>query len=103
MTIQSTIEAKLTEQFKPALLSVENESHGHNVAPNSETHFKVVMVCESFAGKRKVARHQAVYSVLQAELEAGVHALALHLYDTVEWQARGAAPDSPACMGGSKK
>jgi len=103
MTVQSTMEQKLTEAFAPKTLQVENESHQHAVPKNSETHFKVVMVSDAFAGKRKIARHQAVYGLLDAELKGGVHALTLHLYTPEEWQQRGSpAPESPACMGGSK-
>jgi len=103
MSIQASIESKLSQQFSPLLMAVENESHGHNVAANSETHFKVVMVSDDFVDKRKVARHQAVYACLADELQQGVHALALHLYSPDEWRERETAPESPKCMGGSKK
>jgi BolA protein len=40
---------------------------------------------------------------LAEELQNGVHALALHTYSLGEWQVRHQqAPESPACMGGSK-
>ncbi len=103
MSIQASIETKLAAQFSPTFMDVANESHGHNVAPNSETHFKVVMVSDTFLDKRKVARHQAVYGCLAAELAGGVHALALHLYTPEEWENVDAAPSTPNCMGGSKK
>lgn len=52
----------------------------------------------------KVRRHQAIYKVLAEELAGPVHALALHLYSPEEWEATGhTAPESPNCMGGSKK
>jgi stress-induced morphogen len=103
MTMQSTITTKLQAAFAPAHLEVENESHQHSVPPGSETHFKVVLVTDAFAGKRAVARHQLVYSTLAAELKGGVHALALHTYTPAEWAERAVAPDSPQCMGGSKR
>lgn len=103
MTIQTTIEQKLVQAFNGDLLTVENESHKHNVPPNSETHFKVTLVSGDFQGQGKVKRHQAVYGLLAEELSAGVHALALHLYTPAEWAETGqVAPDSPNCMGGSK-
>lgn len=103
MSIQPGMEAKLRDAFQVTHLSVENESHQHSVPKHSETHFKVVLVSDDFEGKGKVARHQAVYRVLQAELQAGVHALALHVYTEREWAARHAsAPASPTCMGGSR-
>ncbi|MBZ2167609.1 MULTISPECIES: BolA family protein [Marinobacter] len=104
MKIQNSIETKLHQAFSVQALRVENESHKHSVPPNSETHFKVTLVSPDFDGQMKVRRHQAIYNVLAEELAGGVHALALHLYSPDEWQAAGeAAPDSPNCMGGSKK
>jgi BolA family transcriptional regulator, general stress-responsive regulator len=93
----------LSQQLAPLHLDVINESHGHSVAPGSETHFKVVAVSALFEGRRPVARHQLVYQACADELNAGLHALALHLYTPEEWQARAQqAPASPACLGGSK-
>lgn len=97
--VETSIEAKLTRGFAPHYMSVENESHMHNVPPGSESHFKVVIVSDQFAGKRLVQRHQMVYQQLQEELAGAVHALAIHAYTQPEWQAKGEAPDSPQCMG----
>lgn len=103
MTIQAVIEEKLAAALDPAHLEVLNESHQHNVPPNSETHFKVVVVADAFEGKRKVARHQSVYALVSEELAGPVHALALHTYTRDEWAERfGEAPLSPPCLGGSK-
>lgn len=103
MSVQQSIEQALQEAFSPSELSVVNESHMHSVPPGSESHFKVVLVCDAFAGLRPVARHQQVYQVLADQLAGGVHALALHTYTRAEWRARAAAePESPACMGGSR-
>jgi BolA protein len=103
MKIQTDIEAKLTADFQPLEMVVVNESHMHSVPANSETHFKVVLVSAAFDGKRKVARHQQVYSCLKVELAGCVHALALHTYTQEEWQEmQDKVPDSPNCLGGSK-
>lgn len=102
-SIQSRIEQKLKTTFAPAELQVTNESHMHSVPPNSETHFKVVVVSDQFAGKRSVARHQAIYQTLAEEVQGPVHALAIHTYTPEEWAANQAsAPASPNCRGGSK-
>lgn len=101
--VQSRIEEKLQAAFTPAALQVINESHMHSVPPGSETHFKVVVVSDKFAGKRSVARHQAIYQTLSEEVQGPVHALAIHTYTPEEWQANQAtSPDSPTCRGGSK-
>lgn len=103
MNVQETIIGKLQQGLSPAHLEVVNESHMHSVPPNSETHFKLVIVADGFEGKRQVQRHQLVYGLLKDELASGVHALALHTYSPQEWVETGIAPDSPKCMGGSKK
>jgi BolA protein len=101
--VQAGIEEKLQAQFSPQFLSVENESHMHSVPPNSETHFKVVIVTAVFEGKRKVARQQSIYALLADELKGPVHALAMHTYTPDEWALRNQpAPESPNCLGGSK-
>jgi len=103
MTIQHSIEQKLGQAFNSDYLTVENESHKHNVPANSETHFKVTLVSAAFDGQGRVKRHQSIYGLLSEELSGGVHALALHLYTPDEWAESGqAAPESPNCLGGSK-
>lgn len=103
MSVQQEIEARLRDALAPEWLEVLNESHMHSVPPNSETHFKVVAVSESFAGQRVVGRHRQVYAALTEQLEGPVHALALHTYTPDEWRERqGEAPASPDCQGGSK-
>ena len=67
MAIQTQIEQKLAS-LTPDVLRVENESHMHHVPPDSETHFKVTLVSERFAGLMPVKRHQLIYSLLAAEL-----------------------------------
>ncbi|WP_119396326.1 BolA family protein [Salinibius halmophilus] len=99
MIIEQSIRRKLNESLTPEYLEVINESHMHNVAKGSETHFKVVLVSDVFDGMRPVKRHQKIYSILADELAGEVHALALHTYSPVEWQ--GSAPASPACRGGA--
>ncbi len=100
--IESRILTKLSESFAPVHLEVLNESYMHAVPAGSETHFKVVLAADSFAGKRQVQRHQAVYACLADELKNGVHALALHTFSSEEWQTSAVVPASPLCMGGSK-
>lgn len=103
MNIQNTIYDKLAEALSPDHLEVINESDQHNVPPNSETHFKIVVVAAEFDGKRKVARQQRIYGLLAEELAGPVHALAQHTYTAEEWSERhGQAPLSPPCLGGSK-
>jgi BolA protein len=102
MSIQQTITSKLEQALSPEHLEVINESHMHNVPEGSESHFKVVIVSDAFKDKMLLARHRMVNKALQAELEGGVHALALHTLTMEEWFEKGKAPESPPCEGGSK-
>lgn len=102
MNVQQQIENTLTQLLNPVVLDVVNESSQHNVPPDSQTHFKVVIVSEQFVGQRKVARHQQVYGAVSEQMAGPVHALALHTYTPEEWQVQDNSPQSPNCMGGSK-
>jgi BolA protein len=96
------IESKLSDAFSPMHVEVVDESHMHNVPAGAESHFKVTLVSEQFTGKTLIARHREVNTALKAELENGIHALALHTMTPEEWFAKGGqAPESPPCMGGS--
>lgn len=102
MQRQELITHRLLEALPLIHYEVVNESHQHGVPPGSETHFKLVLVSPVFTGLRPVARHQKIYALLADEMPKGLHAIALHTYTPDEWQAVAAAPDSPACRGGSK-
>lgn len=103
MSVQEQLQTRLSAAFAPDWLELDNESHQHSVPADSETHFRLVMVSQSFEGKRVVARHQSVYAELADLLAGPIHALAMHLYDPEEWsQKTREAPASPDCLGGSK-
>ena len=75
----------------------------HSVPTGSESHFKVVLVSESFAGQSLISRHRSVHAVLAAELASGVHALSITARTPQQWtQSGGTVSQSPACMGGMK-
>ena len=100
MSVERLMRARLSEHFAPEYMELANESHRHSVPPDSETHFRLLMVADAFAGQRAVARHQQVYGLLKDLMQGPVHALALHLYAPGEWTGR--TPDSPECLGGGK-
>lgn len=103
-TTQQTIQQKLQAAFSPIHLEVINESHMHSVPEGSESHFKVVVVSNAFAGEKLIGRHRQVNAVLKEELQGGIHALALHTLTPEDWFNRGGTvEDSPACLGGSKQ
>jgi BolA protein len=102
MSVQDTIQAKLSEALQPSMLEVANESHMHG-GPATESHFNITAVSATFTDLNLVRRHQSVYKLLQTELAGGVHALAMHLYTQQDWEQRqGSSSTSPDCRGGSK-
>ena len=82
MATRDLITEKLTEAFTPQSLRVVDESHQHaghaGHRPGGETHFRVYIVADAFAGKARIERHRMVNATLAAELTGGVHALAIH-------------------------
>ena len=87
--IQAAIEGKLSAALAPERLYVLNESHqhaghhhsesGHHATfdGSGETHFRVRIVSQHFAGMSRIERHRSVNELLKDELAAGVHALAI--------------------------
>lgn len=96
MTLQSQLETRL-QTLAPQVLRIDNESRGHGgYYEGKESHFKVTIVSEAFAGLRLVQRHQKVYALAGELLGAGgIHALAIHAYTPAEWTDE--VPASPQC------
>lgn len=82
MRTADLIAKKLTEALVPESLKVEDESHRHEghagARPGGETHFRVYIVSQAFAGKSRVERHRLINDILADELKGSVHALAIH-------------------------
>jgi len=88
MTMQQRIVARLTEGLAPEALDILDESARHaghagvRTGPGhakgaGETHYRVRIVSQKFAGLGRVARHRLVYDLLPAEFADGLHALAV--------------------------
>jgi BolA protein len=81
MTMKELIEARLAEALAPARLDVVDESHLHaghaGASPGGETHYRLNVVAEAFAGKSRVERHRLVNDALKPAFERGLHALAI--------------------------
>jgi len=100
--VEMALQSNLLAAFSPTQLQVLNESHMHS-GPATESHFKVVIVSESFDGLNLIKRHRAVNSAAKEQLDAGLHALSIIALTPDQWAQRsGAVPASPLCGGGSK-
>lgn len=71
----------LGKELSPVELEVEDISYQHaghaESGGESETHFNVKVVSQEFEGRSLVKRHRLVYSLLQNELQNGLHALSI--------------------------
>ncbi|MGB9141822.1 MAG: BolA family protein [Aestuariivirga sp.] len=65
-------------------LDVINESHmhaGHRSSPGTgESHFRVLVVSDKFAGKSRIDRHRMVNDILKGDVGGAIHALALSTF-----------------------
>jgi len=81
MTMQERIVTRLTAGLSPETLDILDESDRHaghaGARAGGETHYRVRIVSDRFAGLSRVARHRLVYGLLPAEFADGLHALAL--------------------------
>lgn len=98
---QMRIEKALEAEFGPSVLEVLNESHGRH---EDESHFKVVVVSEKFAGvKPLIKRHRMVTAAITKDT-GGVldfHSLSVGAAKTPdEWGAASTVAPSPKCAGG---
>jgi BolA family transcriptional regulator, general stress-responsive regulator len=79
--VAETIRAKLAARFAPRRLEVIDESAQHaghaGSRPGGETHFRVEIVAEAFAGLPRVERQRRVHAALAEELAGPVHALSI--------------------------
>ena len=83
MAVQAEIEERLTTAFSPRELKVVDESEQHRghagYQEGGESHWRVTIASEDFAGMSRIARHRAVHNALGPDLVGRIHALALHI------------------------
>jgi BolA protein len=91
--VANAIDNKLRARFKPARLSIEDESSRHRGhaghREGGESHFRVEIVSTTFEGQSRVSRQRLVYEALKDEFAAGLHALALTTLTPDEDKAKG--------------
>lgn len=76
------IKETLEKELRPVVVDVEDISYQHAghagvLGSEGETHFNVEVVSKEFEGKSLVKRHRMIYSLLQDELQSGLHALSI--------------------------
>jgi BolA protein len=75
------LRSKLEAAFSPLSLDIEDESAKHaghaGAREGGETHFRVRIVSQGFAGLSRVERQRRVYAAVAEEMAERVHALSL--------------------------
>lgn len=81
MSAEARLREKLLVALNPVRLDILNESEmhaGHRSSPGTgESHFRILIVSDAFAGKSRVDRHRMVNAALGDEVGGRIHALAL--------------------------
>lgn len=84
MSAEARMREKLMLGLEPSRLDIINESElhaGHRSSPGTgESHFRILVVSNAFAGKSRVDRHRMVNEILADELKGRIHALALKTF-----------------------
>lgn len=97
-TIAMRIRTKLTDAFDPVRLDLIDDSEQHRghggYRTGGETHFRLLIVSDAFAGQTRVTRQRTIYSLLQAEMDERIHALEMAARTPAE-QAQLAQLDTP--------
>ncbi len=96
MTAYETIVSQLNLSFDVKNLFLENESFMHSVPPNSETHFKLVIVSKDFTELTNVKRHQSIYNALNDTMSK-IHALSIQAFTPDEYLRNPIILKSPDC------
>ena len=98
---KQSITESLQASLSPSHLEVLDESHRHSVPVGAESHFRVIVVAESFGGVSRPQRHRMINAAVAEVFAGGLHALAIEARTPEEWAARnGPSTVSPPCLGG---
>ncbi len=83
MGLDTEIRTALDAAFAPTSLAVINESHKHaghaGDDGSGESHWRVEIESETFAGQSRIAKHRAVHTALGPDIIGRIHALSLQI------------------------
>ena len=98
---EQQIVERLSSILQPSHLEVRNTSHGRR---SDESHFKVVVVSDKFAGVPLVKRHRMVTSAVTNDSgKLDFHSLEIASAVTPDqWSADSVVRSSPKCAGNRK-
>lgn len=81
MAVEAEIRERLSAALQPTRVEVIDESARHaghaGARPEGESHFRVTVVAEAFAGVGRIERQRMIYAALGDLMQTDIHALAL--------------------------
>ena len=84
MSVEQDVKEEMRRRLQalsPESLEIVDESAQHaghaGAAPGGNTHWRLKIVSQAFAGKPVVARHRMVYQTLGELMQSPIHALAI--------------------------
>ena len=79
--VADAIRTRLTAALAPSRLELVDESARHaghaGARPQGETHFRLLIVSATFAGKTRLQRQRMVFDVLAELMRTDIHALSI--------------------------
>ncbi len=84
MSLTEQIKKKLEAALEPSFLEIINESDKHighaGYSESGESHFKIKVVSDRFAGCSRVQRQKMIYNILCIEIKDLIHALSIEAH-----------------------
>lgn len=81
MRIARAIRERLDAALHPTRMELADESARHashaGARPQGETHFRLMIVAEAFAGASRIARQRMVFDALGDLMQTDIHALSI--------------------------
>ena len=81
MRVADTIRQRLTAELAPSRLDLVDESAEHaghaSARPEGESHFRMLIVAATFAGKTRVERQRMVFAALGSLMHTDIHAISI--------------------------
>lgn len=90
--VTEAIQKQIEAGFSPSRLELVDESARHaghaGARPQGETHFRMIVVADAFAGHSRVERHRMVFQALDDLMRTDIHALSVTALTPEEDAAR---------------
>ena len=92
MRVADAIRHRLGAALAPSRLDLTDDSARHaghaGARPQGESHFRMLIVAPTFAGKSRLKRQRMVFAALGDLMQTDIHALSITALTPDEWRAR---------------